>query len=303
VVYTLLALITTATNLFAGASSQPHGKWFTTPAGDQLMLRDFRSAPFPHPSRADGWTNKSGTHFDADRYRDSTIGIVIPRTFKQSDTLDIIVHFHGHQNHVENVLDHYELIDQLPGSGKTSTILLVPQGPMDVADSSFGKLSEDAGSLDAMIDEVVAYLRSEQKISESATVCRIAISAHSGGYNAAGFVVARGAEKYLDHITDVLLFDASYGRLESFADWIKLGGDRRLVSLFTAHLADENFELMTLLKKRGVSDFDIAMESDLTPQLLPQRKAIFIHTPDLPHDEVMQKKRYFEIFVKTSSLR
>jgi hypothetical protein len=100
----------------------------------------------------------------------------------------------------------------------------------------------------------------------------------------------------------VLLFDASYGGLENYADWIKLGGDRRLVSIFTAHLAPANFELLTLLKQRRVSS-EILMEKDLTPELLSKRTAILIHTPDLPHDEVMTKRKYFELWLKTSALR
>src|SRR3982751_3228171 len=240
----------------AGPSSQPHGAWFANPWNDQLILRDFAAAPFPHPSRADGFTAKNGTKYSADEhYHDSTVGIVIPHTFDpSSNKIDLVVHFHGHANYVENVLDRYRLPEQLAASGKRSTILLVPQGPREVPDSNFGKLSEDAGALDALVDEVMAYLRDQKKISTSATAGRIAITAHSGGYNAAGATVARGAVKYAAHLTDVILFDATYGRLESFADWINSGhGDRRLISIFTGHLAGENFELMTLMRKRGVT--------------------------------------------------
>jgi hypothetical protein len=289
----------------AGPSSQPHGAWFTNPWGDQLILRDFAAAPFPHPSRADGFTAKNGTKYSADEhYRDSTVGVVIPHTFDASSpAIDLVVHFHGHANYVENVLDKYRLPEQLAASGKRSTIVLVPQGPREVPDSNFGKLSEDAGALDALVDEVISYLRDQKKISPSATVGRIAITAHSGGYDAAGAVVSRGAAKFADHITDVILFDATYGRLESFADWIKGGRERRLVSIFTGHLAGENFELMTLLKKRGVTNFEMTMEADLSPATLQPRRALFIHTLDLPHDEVMQKREYFAKFLETSALR
>jgi hypothetical protein len=303
---TLILTLFLSTISRAGPSSQPHGAWFTNPWGDQIILRDFAAAPFPHPSRADGFTAKSGTKYSADEhYRDSTIGVVISHTFDPaSREIDLVIHFHGHANYVENVLDKYRLPEQLAASGKRSTILLVPQGPREVPDSNFGKLSEDAGALDALVDEVIKYLRDQKKIAPTATVGRIAITAHSGGYNAAGAVVARGAMKYADHITDVILFDATYGRLESFADWMKSGhGDRRLISIFTAHLAGENFELMTLLKKRGISDFEMTMETDVTPDLLRPRRALFIHTLDLPHDEVMQRREYFAKFLEASSLR
>ena len=58
---------------------------------------------------------------------------------------------------------------------------------------------------------------------------------------------------------------------------------------------------LTLLKKRDVTD-DIAMEKDLTPDLLSKRTAIFIHTEDLLHDQVMTKRDYYSLFLKTSAL-
>ena len=100
----------------------------------------------------------------------------------------------------------------------------------------------------------------------------------------------------------MLLFDASYGNLEGYADWIKLGNERRLVSIFTAHLAPANFELLTLLKQRQVP-YEITMEKDLTPELLSKRTALFIHTEDLLHDEVMTKRQYYALFLRTSALR
>src|SRR6185369_2233826 len=118
----------------AGPSTQPHGQWHDLDYG-QLMLRDFQNAPFPHKSRENGWTNRAGEKFGAEHYQDSTIGIVIPKTFKPADTLDLVVHFHGHRNYVENVIDKYRLPEQLIASG-CNTILIVPQGPKDVPDSS-----------------------------------------------------------------------------------------------------------------------------------------------------------------------
>src|SRR5437870_5270398 len=94
--------------LLAGPSSQPNGAWFST-ENAQIILKDFSTAPFPHASRADGWTNRAGTKFSVEKYRDNTVGIVIPRTFKPSDRVNLIVHFHGHNNYVAKVLDSFSL--------------------------------------------------------------------------------------------------------------------------------------------------------------------------------------------------
>ncbi|MFH0794561.1 MAG: hypothetical protein V2A74_11080, partial [bacterium] len=104
-----------------------------------------------------------------------------------------------------------------------------------------------------------------------------------------------------DHIRDVLLFDATYGQLESYANWCALDGGRRLISIFTQHLADENIEFISLLQKRNVA-FDVHMENDLTTDSLKVRKPILIHTQDLPHDDVVAKRDYFALFLRTSAM-
>src|SRR4051794_5214455 len=232
----LLATTFAASFALAGPSTRPHGQWHSLDYGE-LMLRDFHNAPYPHPSRSSGFKT-----FGPEHYQDSTVGIVIPKSFKPTQRVDLIVHFHGHRNYVENVLDQYRLPDQVLGSG-CNAILIVPQGPKDAADSGFGRM-EDEGGFQALVREVLEFLHDEKKISTT-TIGRIALTAHSGGYKAVSAICSRGGLR--DNITDVLLFDASYGDLDGFADWIKLGGERRLVSIFTAHLAPANFELLTLL--------------------------------------------------------
>src|SRR5205814_7358206 len=125
-------------------------------------LKDFSTAPFPHPNRADGWTNRAGKTFSAEHYRDSTVGIVIPKTYTPSEKIDLIVHFHGHNNYVASVLDTYHLAAEVVASGKNA-ILIVPQGPREVPDSNFGKM-EDAGGFEALVRDVVKFLYDEKKI-------------------------------------------------------------------------------------------------------------------------------------------
>src|SRR5690348_4521788 len=275
-------------------TTRPTGQWLDE-FGAQAMLRSFEHAPYPHPSRATGYKNSTET-FGPEHYQDSTIGIVIPKSFKPGERVDLIVHFHGHRNHVDNVLTHYQMIEELAKSGRNA-ILLVPQGPLDVPDSGFGKM-EDAGGFEAMVREVVEFLHNEKKIPTT-EIGHITLTAHSGGYNAVSAICAKGG--LTDHITDVLLFDSSYGGLENYANWIGAGKNRRLVSIFTAHLAPANFELLTLLKKAGTK-YDLTMEKELSDNFLKQREALFIHTEDLPHDEIMTKRDYFARFLSMSDL-
>jgi hypothetical protein len=277
------------------ASAQtPPAEWQKTPEGD-IVLRPFANAPYPHNSREDGFKGSSKT-YGPEHYTDSTVGIVIPAGYKPGDTVDYIVHFHGHMNHVANVLPKYKLPQQLVAA-KVNAILIVPQGPKDAADSGGGKLELDPGAFAKLIEEITAYLKSEGKIKTTA-VGKIVLTAHSGGYKVTAAILHHGGlEK---HITDVLLLDASYGSLEWFADWCKLSPapEHRLVSLFTDHLADENDALMRLLDKAGVKHQTLE-EKTLTDEPLKLRGPIFMHTKG-PHDQVPTD--YFGRGIATSAL-
>ena len=267
------------TALAAAPSTQPSPMWKTTPQG-QLILRPFANAPYPHPSRADGFKGKTTTFPAVPHYTDSTVGIFIPSDYKPADTVDYIVHFHGHMNHVSKVIDQYKLPQQLAAT-KANAILIVPQGPKDAADSGGGKLELDPGGFAKLIDEVTAYLNSEGKIHTN-KVGRIVLSAHSGGYKVTAAILHQGGME--KNITDVLLLDASYGSFEWFADWCKADSNHRLVSLFTDHLAAANNQIMGLLTQAKVQ-YRVLDEPTVTDDQLHQRGAIFMHTKG-PHDQV-----------------
>lgn len=262
------------------------------------------SAPFPHPSRAEGYTTKKGEHFPADpHYADRSVGIVVPAGYRKGEAIDFVVHFHGHRNNVANVLTQFDLPRQLRQSGRNA-ILVVPQGAKDAPDEACGRLEEENG-LRNLLNDVAALLHRE-RVTDNATIGKVVITAHSGGYWPAACVLARGGLG--DRVTDVLLFDATYGGLESFADFAGAAPASsssspapRLVSIFTSHLADRNYILLTLLRSRKIG-FDLLMDGQLVPAHLAPRRPIFIHTRDLPHNDVVSKRDYYALFLQTSAL-
>jgi hypothetical protein len=286
-----LALLAVAMPVHAQTAAAP--QWQKTPDGD-ILLRPFANAPYPHKSRENGFKGSKET-FGPEHYADSTVGIVIPAGYKPGDAVDYVVHFHGHMNHVSNVLTKYKLPQQLVAA-KVNAILLVPQGPGDAADSGGGKLELDPGAFAKLIEEVTAYLKAEGKINTT-NVGHIVLAAHSGGYKVTAAILHHGGMP--EHITDVLLLDASYGSLEWFADWCKSSpADHRLVSLFTDHLADENQAIMKLLDQAGVKYRQLD-EPKLSDEQLTARGPVFMHTKG-PHDQVPID--YFGRLVGTSSL-
>jgi len=299
------ALATIAASAAPGPTTTPadlaNDDWLTTPDG-QYVYHAFASAPYPHSSRAQGYSKKTGhdvmLYSVEDHYSDSTVGIFIPTTFKQTSATNFVVHFHGWNHRVPKVFEEYKLAPELVAS-KVNAILLVPQLPRDAPDSGGGKLELDQNGLRNLLTDVISYLQTQNKIT-SPEIGKVAITAHSGGYKTAAAVLHLGGLK--DHITDCLLFDSSYGSLEYFTEWAAASPSHRLVSFFTKHLQSANEELMGLLDKAHVP-YKKLTEADLAPDgaALAPRGVYFIPTT-LAHDEVVSKNHYFSLTLSTSAL-
>lgn len=286
----------TLSSLSATADGLKNPQWVTSSEG-QLLLRWFKNAPYPHPSRADGFKTGDKVFSAAEHYSDSTVGIFIPKGFKPRPATDFVVHFHGHNNHVSRVFQQFDLQKQFVKSG-LNAVLVVPQGPKDATDSGCGRLDLDSGAFKALMEEITRFLYADGKL-RSEKIGRIALTAHSGGYRVTSQILDHGGME--PNITDVLLFDASYGNLNGFADWCSRVKGRRLVSIFTDHLAGENVWLMSLLQKRKYS-FNVMMEDDLKTMPLTGRAGFFIHTVELEHNDVVGKRDYFAKFLYSSAL-
>ena len=274
---------------------QPTNLWKPNDLG-KLMLRPFATAPYPHASRAAGWKNSAGTVFAPDHYTDSTVGIFVPNGFKPGGGVNLIVYFHGHRNHVSQVIDTFKLEEQIAKSG-VNAILVVPQGPLDVPDSGGGKLEHDDDAFERFVVDVSTYLEAEG-ITPDNRIGNIALVAHSGGYNVTAAILHRGGLSELIH--DVILLDATYGGLQWFADFAAAHPTDRIVSFHTKHLDDENIELAKLLDTAGVAHCEVA-EADLSAKTLFGAGAIFISTT-LAHNDVPSGKDYLALCLKTSRL-
>jgi hypothetical protein len=279
----------------AGAADPPDAEAAPQLPGCTYMPA-LASAPFPHASRAAGHDYK-GEHFGvAQSYSDSTVGIYVPSHFKPGAATDVVVHFHGWNNHVEQVLRRYQLREQLEASG-LNAVLVVPQGPKDAKDSGDGKLELDDLGFKRLVQDVGAFLLANKVVATGA-VGRIVLTLHSGGYGGAGGVLTRGGVN--EAITDVILFDAAYGYYSAFADWAKGAPERRLLSLFTDDTALGNANLMALLQ--GARPFEVLDAAAMTPAGLRTRNPTFVLTNSVEHDQLLQQHRWFELFLRTTAL-
>lgn len=264
----------------------------------RLIVTQFVTAPFPHPSRADGHKYKDRV-FPADpHYRDSTVAFFIPKGFCPARQVDVVVHFHGWGNSVAGTLKQFQLIEQFTASGKNA-VLVVPAGPKNASDSAGGKL-EDADGFKRFIEELAAALRQQDGFQQpDLAIGNVILSGHSGGYKVIASILARGGLS--KQVREVWLFDALYAETEKFLAWWD-AQHGRLLNIYTdgGGTKDDAEAMMTLLSQRGTA-FLARSDTEATPEELKRGTLIFLHT-DMGHNDVLAKRGTFGQFLKTSCL-
>jgi len=327
--------------------------WQITPHG-QIAFIPLKTSPFPHESRKEGLQGKTTQIPYAGHYDDSTVGFVIPPGYAPNKQVDLIVHFHGHNNRVAKELREFKFAEMLEASGKNA-ILLLPQGPRDAADSSGGRL-EERGALKPFVEEAIAILVAAGKVPQGATVRHLVLSGHSGGYRVIAYCLRHGGME--GHVRAVWLWDATYDKLEDYAAWLarpRLGqsaiesllatptpadpsertpegtpgsivnsespstsdslnhpssngvahtGDstvskRFFLSIFTAHLAENNAVLMALAQKLSVP-YGVWQDFDFNSAVRSPVDAHFVATT-LEHNDVMTKGAFFQKVLAASN--
>lgn len=245
----------------------------TSDAGGTTVALTLRNAPFPSAGAL---------------YTDSTVWVFVPRHFRASPGREIpmLVHFHGHGNTAERAMATHKLREQLVAS-RQDAILVVPQGPVNASDSSCGKL-ESPGGLSRMLNEVLASLGTRDgtrtfgtNVFERASLGRVCISAHSGGYHAAAQSLRHGGVE----VNEVYLFDALYAEADVFRDWVLRGKGKaqrarhKLVS-YTAGGSTEKMNdwLFAELERGGAHCEKERVEGELSREALTRAEAVLVHT-------------------------
>ncbi len=289
---TILAII-----LLTATTTPAEGIETNYAAYGQFIVTPFTSAPFPHPARTNGHTYQNKSYTAVEHYSDSTVAIFVPKSFRETGTVDFVVHFHGWHNSVAGTLSQFRLIEQLVASGKNA-VLIVPEGPHNAPDSFGGKL-EDTNGFKTFMHEAAETLRHGARLQQTNfALGNIILSGHSGGYHVMSAIVNRGGLP----VKEVWLFDALYGGTENFLSWSD-AQPGRLLDIYTDYggTTNETGRLMKRLKDRGTS-FLATEDSKAPPAELRTNRWIFLHT-DLTHNDVIEKRKTFTQFLETSCLQ
>jgi hypothetical protein len=216
----------------------------TASAGGVTLELAPKAAPYPDPAGSAA-------------YDDPTVLVFVPSYYRlpKAKKIDFVVHFHGHMTTAKDAIANHRLREQLAES-RQNAVLVVPQGPVRAADGDFGKVMRPRG-LAKLLDEVRSLLVATKNELGDAVVSgakasgRVIVSGHSGGYRAAARVAT---QKGVD-LREVYLFDALYGEVTTFRDWVAAAPERhKLVCLaiggtprtLSAELANE-------LRAKGVT--------------------------------------------------
>jgi hypothetical protein len=188
----------------------------------------------------------------------------LPKGFDIRRPSLLIVFFHGHG---AKLADDVYLRQQVPAQISSSGInaaLVAPQLALNAADSSAGKLWEPGGFARFLGEAAqhLAKLHGDPRSVRSFASLPVVIVAYSGGYVATAWSAHMGG--LTNRLRGVVLFDALYGELDLFADWITKQKSAFFVSTYASSTQARNIQLQHMLTERAIG-FTTSLEPRLEP--------------------------------------
>jgi hypothetical protein len=246
-------------------------------------------------------------------YNDPTVFVFIPHHHRvaRDSSVSTVVHFHGHNTTAERALIAHQLSEQLYDS-KQNAILVVPQLAVMAPDSSAGKLEAPGGFARMLADllrtldtPLVRSAAGPAALAPDASLGRVCVSAHSGGYHAAACALRAGGTP----VHEAYLFDALYADVDVFRDWVIAGQGKpmsarhKLVSYYTAGRTEANTRaLFAELDRAGVLCAHEQVEGTLSREILTRAEAVSIRT-QLSHGHVTSELNNLRDCLYASALR
>jgi hypothetical protein len=251
---------------------------------------------FPEAERLNGSIYDSVIYDFASHYSDSSILIVAPDTFRESNNaVDILFWFHGWHNNIDTALNYYHLASQFIAS-KRNAVLVLAEAAKNAPDSYGGKL-EQSDAFKNLLNDVLQNLRKNKIISSSCKAGNIILAGHSGAYRVIAYMLENGGVV----VHEVDLFDALYSQTDKFMDWIKKDPANKFINFYTDNgggTKEVSEQMMDELKKQNFSLIFIE-ENNLRPAMLRSSKIIFIHTTRA-HNDIIFNPDNFKLFLENS---
>ncbi len=256
-------------------------------------LVEFDTAPFPYAGlvprtnkpfldveengRRGHRTSAGRVYWEDETYSDRQVLLHLPKGFDVRRPSLLIVFLHGHGARLaDDVYLRQKVPAQLSASG-VNAALVAPQLAVSAADSSAGRFWEP-GAFARFLGEAaqhLARLHGDRRSVRSFASMPVVIVAYSGGYLATAWSVHHGGLG--NRLQGVVLFDALYGEVGTFADWITRQKSAFFISTYSRSTEGRNTQLQKVLAERH-----IAFTTALEPRLEPGNIA-FLPAPEEAH--------------------
>ena len=127
----------------------------------------------------------------------------------------------------------------------------------------------------------------------------IALSGHSGGYKVISSVISAGGMPR--EIQEVFLFDALYGQIPKFVNWLKAPG-HRLAAITSPEggTLDATRGAVAASKKERILVYSEIEDAVQAESLRTNQFSVVASA--LGHNEVMHARAHFKLFLETSRL-
>jgi len=230
---------------------------------------------FPDTGRAKGFLDGDSIFRPVSgHYDDSSVLMIVPPRLKRDRRIDLVFWFHGWHNNIDTALQFYGLARQFAASGRNA-ILVLPEAGRNVADSYGGKMNQK-GEFGRLVGDVMEELKKYGIVVGDAVPGRIVLAGHSGGYGVIADILANGQTP----VDEVFLFDALYGRLPIFMNWVRQDKRHHFIHWFTNHGGgtDEVSDTMMQQLESEHLDYLLTGEGILNPALIKNNRILFIHS-------------------------
>ncbi len=230
---------------------------------------------FPDTARDHGHLDGDGNHLPRQgHYDDSSVLLVVPTGLHVKKTVDLVVWFHGWHNNIDTALQFYRLARQFAASGRNA-VLVLPEAAKNAADSYGGKMKQE-GMFKLLVTDVLEELKKKRIIPSHALPGHIVLAGHSGAYSVMADILEHGRQA----VDEVFLFDALYGRLDTFMHWTE-DRNHHFVHWFTntGYGPDKMSDTMMLQLRQYKIPYGLSEETSVNERTIKDNRILFIHSP------------------------
>ncbi|HVV07399.1 MAG TPA: hypothetical protein VHC96_24390 [Puia sp.] len=250
---------------------------------------------FPDTARDHGHMDGDGNRLPREgHYDDSSVLLVVPTALRMGKTVDLVVWFHGWHNSIDSALQFYGLARQLAASGRNA-VLVLPEAAKNAADSYGGKMRQD-GMFKLLVADVLEELRRKRVVPSDALTGHIVLAGHSGAYSVIADILEHGGQA----VDEVFLFDALYGRLNTFTRWAE-DGSHHFVHWFTntGYGPDKMSDTMMLRLRQDKIPYELSEEASVNDRAIKNNRILFVHSPR-EHNVIINDPDDFALLLRNS---